>query len=170
MPQDTRRRAAVVLEVLTGLRTCPQAAKELGLSLAAYYALEQRAMEGLVQSCQAMPKGRQKRPDDQIHTLERQCQKLKQNVLRYQALIRAQQRSTGLTTPPEPAKGKGKVEAKVGQKGGGRVKKPQVRALKVVKQLQTPQPSSPSAAATETVLPPPTAQQTVAFPPPLVAV
>jgi len=124
-PADTRRRAAVVLEVMAGVRTCPQAAKDLGLSLAAYYNLEQRALEGLVQGCSPAPMGRQKRPDDQVKTLERQCKKLQQELLRYQALVRAQQRSSGLSAPPEPTKVKGK-----------RNKKPQVRALRVVKQLQ----------------------------------
>jgi len=125
-PPDARRRAAAVLEVLAGMRTCPQAAETLGLSLAAYYNLEQRAMEGLVQGCLPVPKGRQKRHDEQVNTLGRQCKKLQQDLLRYQALVRAQQRSSGLAAPPEPVKAKGK-----------RAKRPMVRAFKVVKQLRT---------------------------------
>ena len=137
-PPDARRRAAAVLEVLAGVRTCPQAAQVLGLSLPAYYNLEQRALEGLVHGCLPTHKGRQKRPDDQVHALERQCQKLQQDLLRYQALVRTQQRSTGLVAPPAPVKGKGK-----------RCRRPMVRALKVVEQLHaaaTPE-TAPVAAA-----------------------
>jgi len=138
IPPETRRRAAIVLEVMAGVRTCPQAAGSLGLSLAAYYNLEQRALEGLVQGCKPLQIGRQKRLDNQVYALERQCQMLQQDLLRYQALVRAQQRSAGLTAPPEPVKVKGK-------RG---VKKPQVRALRVVKQLQAmaPPPTTPAIA------------------------
>jgi len=131
IPPDTRRRAAVVLEVMAGLRSCPQAAESLGLALPSYYMLERRALEGLVQGCMPVPKGRRlSHPNAHAVSWERQCKKLQQDVMRYQALVRAQQRSVGLTATPEPAKIKGKGKGK-----GKGVKRPMVRALRIAEQL-----------------------------------
>jgi hypothetical protein len=46
--REARRLAAAVLEVLAGVRSPSDAARVLGLSLARYYQLEQRALAGLV--------------------------------------------------------------------------------------------------------------------------
>lgn len=132
-PPEARKKAAAVLEVLAGLRSCPQAAEALGLSLPAYYNLESRALEALVNGCMPVAKGRQKGPTSQV--LERKCQKLQQEVQRYQALVRAQQRSTGLTPPPAPTKAKGK-----------RCRRPTVRALKVAQQLNAAAAATDAAA------------------------
>ena len=51
-----------MLEVLAGVRTPPQAATAIGLSLAGYYQLEARALHGLLEACVPKPKGRQPNP------------------------------------------------------------------------------------------------------------
>ena len=53
--KDAKRLAAVVLEVLAGLRTPPQAATAIGLSQAGYYQLEARALRGLLEACVPKP-------------------------------------------------------------------------------------------------------------------
>ena len=58
-----RRLAAVILDVLAGSRTPPQAAEALGVSLPRYYQLEARALGGLVAACESRPRGRQPEVD-----------------------------------------------------------------------------------------------------------
>jgi hypothetical protein len=55
--REAQRWAAVILEVLAGVRTPAQAAEALSVSLPRYYQLETRALRGLVASCEARPKG-----------------------------------------------------------------------------------------------------------------
>src|SRR4051794_4681253 len=52
------RLASCVLEVLAGLRSVAEAAGALGVSVARYYQLEQRALQGLVQGCEPARRGR----------------------------------------------------------------------------------------------------------------
>lgn len=118
---ESRQQAAAVLDVLAGARTPADAAKALSLSLPAYYKLESRALEGLVQGCQPPGHGRKPSPEVEAHRLRRQCQRLQRDVLRYQALARAAQRTAGLAAAAAPPKAPVK---------GRRVRKPSVRALK----------------------------------------
>jgi len=124
---EIRRQAAAILEVMAGVRTPTDAAKDLSLSLPAYYKLEARAIRGLIASCR--PPGRGPRPSPELEAtrLRRQCQHLQQDLQRYQALARIAQRAAGLPTPPvsNPKDGKGR-----------RKRKPAVRALKVLDALR----------------------------------
>ena len=52
--REALRLAACVLEVLAGLRGPTEAAGALGVSLARYYQLEQRALAGLVRGCEPL--------------------------------------------------------------------------------------------------------------------
>ena len=54
---ETKRRAAIVLEVLAGMRTPSEAASVLGLSVSYYYLLERKALQGLLNGCLPQPKG-----------------------------------------------------------------------------------------------------------------
>ena len=47
-----RRVAAILLEVLAGVRSAAEGAKALEVSLTRYYLLEQRALEALVAGCE----------------------------------------------------------------------------------------------------------------------
>ena len=57
-PPEARALAAAILDVLAGGRTPQQAADSLKVSLPRYYALEARALDGLVKACAPRPRQR----------------------------------------------------------------------------------------------------------------
>ena len=129
---DCRRQAAAILEVLAGVRTPTDAAKALALSLPAYYKLESRALQGLVMGCQPVSRGRCPSPEGESRKLRRDCQRLQQELQRYQALARNAQRAAGLG----PATPSPKTDAR-----GRRKRKPFVRALRAIESLRSiPEP------------------------------
>lgn len=99
--KEAKRTGAAILEVLAGVRTPQQAAEALAISLPRYYQLETRGLRGLLDACEARPRGRQVDPGRENATLTRENQRLKQEIGRQQALVRAAQRSVGLS-PPQP--------------------------------------------------------------------
>ena len=123
---DSRRIAAVILEVLAGLRTPNQAAKALTVSLPRYYSIELTALQGLITACEPRRKGPGKNTDKQIETLNAQIGRLQSDLSRQQALIRSAQRAIGITAPT--------TEKTDGKR---RAKKPTIRALKVAQMLRT---------------------------------
>lgn len=126
--REARRRAAVILEVLAGMRTTAQAAATLDVSLMRYYQLESDALRGLVVACEPKPRGRTQSPVSQLAALRRQCERLQRDLARQQALVRLSQRAVGVTAPaPPPAKGK-------------RRRKPMARALRFAAQLRADDP------------------------------
>jgi hypothetical protein len=128
--REANRVAAAILEVLAGVRTPTCAAEALAISLPRYYQWEERALEGLLSACEPRPLGRVQTSESRIAALEKELQRWRQESARQQALVRAAQRSIGLTPPPahKPAvQGSGKK---------GRQRRPTVRALKVVRTLQ----------------------------------
>jgi hypothetical protein len=130
--RDAKQRAAAILEVLAGGRTPTQAAQALGVSLGRYYLLEDKALAALVAACELQPRGQ--RPDGarRLARLERECQRWQREAARQQALVRAAQRTIGLTAPPPPApKDKGKK----------RRRRPVVRALAAVQRLRQEEPA-----------------------------
>jgi hypothetical protein len=132
-----RKQAAAVLEVLTGLRTPQQAAQALNLSLPTYFKLETRALRGLVFACCALPPGRQPTLAPQLRQAQAKVSDLQRQLVRYQALLRTARHSMGLAHAVEPKPAAGAKR---------KVKKPSVRALRVVKALsQAPAVSTPAA-------------------------
>jgi hypothetical protein len=105
---DGKRRTAVLLEVLAGMRTPQQAAEVLGLSLPGFYQLEERALAQFQVGCDVRPRGRQVTGESQVAALTREVERLKQEVGRYQTLVRLTQRTVGVPPPPTPAKATGK--------------------------------------------------------------
>jgi len=126
---EARKKAAVVLEVLAGLRTPLQAAQAMSVSLPGYYHVELRALQGLMRGCEPTHKGRQKDANRELTDLRQQCRKLAAEVQRYQALARATQRTIGLAPPP-PAPKK--------HAPGKRPRKPVVRALQALALIKGP--------------------------------
>jgi hypothetical protein len=145
--RQAKQRAAAILEVLAGARTPTQAAQALSVSLSGYYALEDKALAGLVAACEPQPPGRQADPANRLAALERECQRWQRECARQQALVRAAQRSIGLAAvPPPPAKDKGKKR---------RQRRPVVRALQAVGRLrQDPSAKEKADAAVSTAAPP----------------
>jgi hypothetical protein len=126
--KDVKRLAAVVLEVLAGLRTPLQAAEAIGRSEAGYYQLETRALRGLLEACVPKPKGRQANPAGGLAQLQRENERLRRDLQRQMSLVRVTQRSIGLTPPPAPPpKAAGKKK---------RQRKPVVRALSLATRLR----------------------------------
>ena len=129
--KEARRLSAVILEVMAGLRTPTEAAGTLGVSPPRYYALETRALQGLVNALEPREKGRTASPEVRAKRFEQENARLSRECVRYQALARAAQRTAGVfVTSPE-------TQRKKTAAGKKRVKKPTVRALRVAKVLQS---------------------------------
>lgn len=142
---EAKRLAAAVLEVLAGARLPSEAASVLGISLARYYQLEMKALGGLVTACESRRRGRGRKPVNELVALRQECDRLRRDCARQQALVRAAQRTVGLAPPAPPVSVTGKKR---------RRRKPTARALKVAALLQDGRPlvsaSETEAAATTT--------------------
>jgi hypothetical protein len=125
--REAKRLAAAILEVLAGVRTPPDAARTMEMSLPRYYVLEQRALQGLLSACEAKPKGRVRSPASEVTALRRDNDRLQRELARQQTLVRAAQRTVGLSppTPPPPKPGK-----------KPRRRRPVARALNVAQRLR----------------------------------
>ena len=114
--RDAKRQAAVLLEVLSGVRGTQERAEALSISLSRYYVLETRALQGFIAALEPRPKGRQKSATDELVKLQQEKTRLEQELLRSQALVRAAQRSLGLSASASLRKGKrGKLASKNGK-------------------------------------------------------
>jgi hypothetical protein len=134
---SARRLAAAILEVLAGSRTPLQAAQVLGLSLPRYYLLEMRALQGLLLACEPRSVGRVATAESALASLQRECEQLRRECARQQALVRAAQRAIGLA-PPAPSAAKPMREGKK-----RRQRRPVARALRAAARLQ-PEEVAPS--------------------------
>ncbi len=143
---ESRRLAAAILEVLAGVRTTVDAAKALSVSLPRYYALEARAIEGLVRACEPRKRGPGRSQAKELETLCKEKMRLERECARQQALARAAQRTLGLAPPPSrpapDAADKGKKRRK---------RRPVARALLAATTLRrsvaAPPPSPPPSAS-----------------------
>jgi hypothetical protein len=146
-----------ILEVLAGMRSPAEAASALKISLPRYYLLETRALEGMVTACEPKPLGKQPLPQTRIASLEKELQQARRECARQQALVRAAQRSVGLSAT-EAEKGKASSQR---DRRGRKKRRPTVRALKAANTLrkriasaeasevQQTEPSEPLADVTE---------------------
>jgi len=126
---EARRQAAAVLEVLAGVRTPAEVAAQLAISLTRYYIIEGRALQGLIAACEPRPRGRVRTPAGELAALRRECEQLRRQAARQQALLRVTERTIGLAPAAPSARG--------GQKGGKtRRRKPRARALVAAAVLQ----------------------------------
>jgi hypothetical protein len=137
---QARRLAAVILEVLAGLRGPSEAAEAIGVSVPRYYAAEARALRGLLGGCEPAPRGRRPAGAGELQALRQECGRLRRQCDRQQALLRLQQRALGLGAAP--ARGAGK------KRGGKKRRRPRTRALRLIEQMrQGPANAAASAAA-----------------------
>jgi hypothetical protein len=118
-----RKWAAVILQVLAGEWTPGEGAKILGVSLPRYYAVESRAMTGLVMACEPRVKGKRRQSEKEVAELKKNVIRLERECARKQALLRASQRTAGIQAPVPSAKIK-------------RKRRRTVRALKMAAVLQ----------------------------------
>jgi hypothetical protein len=135
---EARKRTAAILEVLAGTRTPTAAAEALGVSLPRYYLLEVQALHGMLVACEPRTIGRTASPESALAALRRECEQLRRDCARQQALVRAAQRTIGLP-PPTPAKAESNGKKR-------RRRRPTARALRAVARLQ-PTAAAETAAA-----------------------
>ena len=102
--KEAKRLAAVILEVLAGVRQPPQAAEVLQLSLPRYYQVELRALRGLLTACEPRPRGRRPEAARELTALRQQNARLQRELARQQALLRLAQRAVGVAPAAPPPK------------------------------------------------------------------
>jgi hypothetical protein len=128
---QAQRLAAVILEVLGGVRTPTQAAEALGVSLPRYFQVETRALQALVAGCAPRPRGPGRSPDKELAALRRQHERLQRELNRQQTLVRLAQRTIGLTPPKTPTDKPGDKDQRKQRR-----RRPVVRALRAAEVLQ----------------------------------
>lgn len=79
----------MVLEVLAGGRTPSDAATVLGTSLPRYYAIEAKALGGLVVACEPTTPGKKRTSEAELSAVKKDLERAKREAARYQALVRA---------------------------------------------------------------------------------
>jgi hypothetical protein len=126
---EARRQAAAILEVLAGVRTPTEVAQQLAISLTRYYIIEGRALQGLIAACEPRPRGRVRTPASELAALRRECEQLRRQAARQQALLRVTERTMGLAPPAASAR-----EGRESRKK--RRRKPKARALQAAAVLQ----------------------------------
>ena len=132
---ETKRRAAIVLEVLAGMRTPSEAASVLGLSVSYYYLLERKALQGLLNGCQPQPKDSPGPGlERQLARLQKELDKSRQECLRQASLVRATERAMGLSAVAKPTGPSRANSAKEGKKT--RRRRPSIRAMRAAKTLR----------------------------------
>ena len=138
--RDARHVAAVVLETLSGARTPVEAAEVIGVSATRYYMIELKALRGLLEACEPLPKGPKVNLAAEADRLRKDVSRLESDLKRQQALTRATQRAIGLVMPAA------KAEKGERQKGGShRRRKPTVRGLRAAEHLRAPSGSGSQA-------------------------
>jgi hypothetical protein len=134
---EAKRLCAIILEVLGGLRTPTDAAGALKVSVPRYYALEARALAGLLRACQRRAKGRKRTAEGELARSKGDLERLTHERDRLQAILRVSQRAIGLPAPAKPERSTKR-----------RKRRPQVRALKASKSLLPDRKENPLEPAT----------------------
>ena len=106
---DAKRKAAVILETLCGLRTTMSASEELEIAQMRYYVLETRMLQAMIDALEPQARGRKRAVKNEMAQLREDKARLEREVLRLQALYRLTQRAVGVREEKKPSgKTKGK--------------------------------------------------------------
>ena len=134
---QARRTAAVLLEVLAGLRATGSAAQELGVTPMRYYQIEERAIGGLIVACEPRPSGLppERRDAQELAKLREQMRRQTQELNQARSVLRTTQRQLGVATAVGPIVVKGGTAGKGGAPTKHKVRRPTVRALTMVRRL-----------------------------------
>ena len=138
--EASKKQAAVILEVLSGTTTTVDGSRSLGISLPRYYQIESRALQGMLTALEPRKRGKRSEPTHELEQLRRDNERLRRDVTRFQALLRASQRAIGLTAPKALDKSK---------LAGKRRRRKTARALRVVEALRTGQDNAQAAEKAE---------------------
>lgn len=133
---EARRRATVILETLTGLRTTQEAADALGITQPRYYQLETYALQGLVEALEPRPRGRRVEAQAEIERQRGEIARLEREVCRQRALYRTTQRALGVPASPPPTKAKANGKTKTGRKKKARRRRRTTRGERIVSALR----------------------------------
>ena len=126
---DARRAAAMMLEVMSGVRTPTEAAQVLGMSQMKYYLAESRALQGMVTALEPRPRGRRtKKSEDILAKVTQERDRLKRDLNRMTSLLRLVRKGAKLGEPEQT------------MKSGRKRRKPVCRAEKLMKRLEEPVP------------------------------
>jgi hypothetical protein len=123
-----KRTAVVLLDVLSGGCSAAEGGRRLGISLMRYYALETRALQGLLEALE--PRSRRRaNPAAAAEAMRREQLRLEREVLRLQALVRATQRAVAVAPPVKETRRRRRTAA---------------RATKVIAQLRATTSEAPA--------------------------
>jgi hypothetical protein len=138
---DAKRKAAILLEALTGLRTIQSASTELEIALPRYYVLETRMLQAMVDALEPRARGRKRDSAAEMKQLSTENDRLAREIHRLQALYRATQRAVGIKEADPRSKAKDKTI---------RTRRPNVesRGRRVAKALRDPDAAAAAPAAT----------------------
>ncbi len=100
--ERTKKLAAGILAVLSGDKTTSEAIKDMEVSLPRYYQLEAQAIEGLILALAPRTPGRRKTPEDLVRAEKKENERLRREVARLSAHLRAARQSLGFAPPPAP--------------------------------------------------------------------
>ena len=141
--EEARRKAAVFLEAIAGLRSTQSASDELGIALVRYYVLEARMLQAMIDALEPKARGRKRSLDVQLERLRADNRRLEREVLRLQALYRVTQRAVGV----QDAK-PGKVTAKGAAAKKTRRVRRESRGERILKSLRNGTSPAPTGEAT----------------------
>ena len=115
-----RKAAAVILEVLSGVRRTAEGCEALGITPMRYYVMETRALQGLVEALEPRPKGKRPRPEDRMRELEKDKARLERDLARTRALVRVAERTIGIPAARSKMAAQGKKKRRRGGERAGR--------------------------------------------------
>lgn len=149
---EAQRRAAVILEVLAGVRTPQEASDVLKICVNHYYLLERKALATLVAACEPVPhRGRVPTAARRVQQLERELATCRRDCQRQAALVRAAQRAVGLPCSSVTAEAPSRASrSRGGQKQASR-RRTQPRALRAARALKKSLATAPPAAVEPSV-------------------
>jgi hypothetical protein len=103
--EAARKKAALLLEAWSGVRSTQAASEAMGVALARFYQLEARALQLIVAAMEPQPRGRQITAESELVKLKAEKQRLQRDVERFAALYRTSQRALGvvIAKPPDKA-------------------------------------------------------------------
>ena len=165
----------MLLEVLAGLRSSSDAAQTLGVTPVRYYAIEQRAISGLIAACEPRPSGIQPaaREAQELTRLRDQVARQGQELNQVRSVLRTTQRQLGVGPSAEPPGRPGGRPGRPGKPGTTgtaaagkkptkhKVKRPRVRALTMIRRLlQADATATTAMRDAASTAPPPSASST----------
>lgn len=114
---EAKRSAAVILEVLSGMRGPQEASEAIGISSMRYYALENRALQGMINALEPRSRGRRcAGPQDALMKSRQEADRLRRELDRTHALLRLVRKSCSIREPVAGRKSNGRPRRRQPQK------------------------------------------------------